>query len=445
MHKPSPKTLDSIIIAVSVIGMASIAFLGGALAVYYKKPPYGLIDLVHQTVHEQKQPESRHAARAGKGGKKAARMAARGDEPRVTVRAGAYKGYTLFATRPAANVTNAILIDLDGHTVHEWSLPYSQFPARPKQEKSVSDSSVVFSDVYLFPNGDLIGVYDSDRDNNGYGMVKLDKDSHVLWGYGEHVDFIDVQDDGSIAAIIHDTTRPPKYSDISFTNDSVVTDRLVLLAPDGKETKRISLLDAMAKSKYKSILQKRAGTKVADGDLLEPNSVQVLDADMAKAFPMFKAGQFLISMEGIDTIAVLDPKTETFTWTASGSWHGQQDAEFAQDGTIMMFDKSGGGNPESRVLKYNPASGDTQVVFRGSKETSVYAKFDGIQQPLPNGNMLIVETNKGRMFEITSAKSVVWEFEAAYHGKKPFRINTGRRYAPEEVAFLEDKSGTDAP
>jgi hypothetical protein len=45
----------------------------------------------------------------------------------------------------------------------------------------------------------------------------------------------------------------------------------------------------------------------------------------------------------------------------------------------------------------------------------------GSVQPLPNGNMLVTEAEKGRVFELTRDKQIVWEF---YHPEKQNETNS---------------------
>lgn len=65
-------------------------------------------------------------------------------------------------------------------------------------------------------------------------------------------------------------------------------------------------------------------------------------------------------------------------------------------------------------------------------------------QRLPNGNTLICEGNKGKLFEITPEGDIVWEYTTAYNqwgaisqGDNPFGTATFRayRYAPDYAAF----------
>jgi len=60
---------------------------------------------------------------------------------------------------------------------------------------------------------------------------------------------------------------------------------------------------------------------------------------------------------------------------------------------------------------------------------------------LPNGNTLICEGNKARLFEVTPDKKIVWDFVNPYvsrHSRK--YIYRCVRYSPDYVAPLLDAS-----
>ena len=99
--------------------------------------------------------------------------------------------------------SHAVLIDMKGKTVHQWHVPFSQLWNSPPHVRGrINDASVYFNDGHIYPNGDLVTVIEGpinlSNSSNGYGLVKLDKDSRVLWKYAAncHHD-LDVGEDGT--------------------------------------------------------------------------------------------------------------------------------------------------------------------------------------------------------------------------------------------------------
>ena len=88
-------------------------------------------------------------------------------------------------------------------------------------------------------------------------------------------------------------------------------------------------------------------------DVLHTNALRVLSSALAPKFPMFKAGQLLISPRNLDALLVLDPDTGKIVWAARGPWRAQHDPSFLDNGHLLLFDNLG--SPRgSRVLEYDP-------------------------------------------------------------------------------------------
>src|SRR3546814_14924452 len=81
-------------------------------------------------------------------------------------------------------------------------------------------------------------------------MVKLDRDSNVIWSYSGHThhDF-DVAADGRIFALTHQNRHKavPGLEHLAATR---LDDYLDILSPDGRLAKRVSLLEARAHSPF---------------------------------------------------------------------------------------------------------------------------------------------------------------------------------------------------
>ena len=110
------------------------------------------------------------------------------------------------------------------------------------------------------------------------------------------------------------------------------------------------------------------------------------------------------------------------------------------EGNILVFDNGGFGGYGilglpcrairfySRVIEFNPLTYD--IVWEYSKKNGSIFPQDGEDQRffsyilssaqrLPNGNTLIADGNKGRVFEVTAEKEIVWEYMCpATLGKK---------------------------
>src|SRR5690606_5377731 len=159
--------------------------------------------------------------------------------------------------------------------------------------------------------GDLLAVYEGSGDSPyGYGLVKMNKDSEVVWKYlaNAHHD-VAVGGDGRIFVLTQEIgqSESPDYAHLTPPR---LDDFLVVLSPEGEELRKISLLAAFAASPWGRLLGNLPPGSY--GDPLHTNAVDVIDAETAQAFPYVAPGQVLLSMRETGTVGILDPDSGTF-------------------------------------------------------------------------------------------------------------------------------------
>lgn len=348
--------------------------------------------------------------------------------------------------------SRAILINMLGEPVHQWHIPFSEIWSDPPHLRGrVDNAAVYFNDGHLYPNGDLLvvveGPINSSNSSNGYGLVKLDKDSRVLWKYAEHCHHdVDVGDDGTIYAIVNETIEklPPGVEGIPTP---CMVDHIDMISSEGKQLKRIRLLEALRGSAYAPLLgileRPRPGTTTSPAtvpafrddelrrDVLHTNSVKVLSHKLAPKFPLFRAGQILISPRNLDAIALLDPESAKVVWASKGPWRSQHDPTFLDNGHLLLFDNLG--SPRgSRVLELDPQTQAFPWWYPGDAGKPFFSQIRGMSQRLPNGNTLVVNSVGCEVFEVTPERDVVWSCSTGR-----VTLNRARRYLPDQLPFLK--------
>jgi hypothetical protein len=300
---------------------------------------------------------------------------------------------------------------------------------------------------YLFADGDLLVVFHNHADVPafGHGLAKLDKDSNVLWRYSARVHHqVDVGEDGSVYALTHEDA-PTVVDGLELVHSSALVDNLVRLSPAGKELAKLPILEAFRNSPYASLvaLSRNAADDeikfprpanvppprldpakmtVPFTDLTHANSVKVLSRRQSVHFPMFKAGQLLISLRNLNVIAVVDMDRRSVAWAATGPWRKQHDAQFLDNGHLLIYDNAG--SPKgSQLLEYHPA---TQA-FAWVYSSSIVTKEMGTCQRLPNGNTLMFN-EEGIIDEVTPSRKLVWRLRS--------QGTSARRFGSTEIGFL---------
>jgi Arylsulfotransferase (ASST) len=322
----------------------------------------------------------------------------------------AQDGVTLYTSGHEAA---AYLIGMDGTVLHAWRRPYSSvWHEGAAVQRPQPDSHVYFRKAMLYPNGDLLAVYEGAGDTPyGYGLIKLGRNSEVLWSYLAHTHHdLDIGPDGRIYVLTHELVDAP-LEGFGRLASPRLDDFLVVLSPDGEEMQKISLIHAVAASEYRHLLYGVAAYALADP--LHTNTVDVITEAAAANFAFGEAGEILLSFRELNAIGVLDVASGRLEWAARGYWLGQHDPDILPNGNILLFDNYGYfEKPEgrSRVIEFDPRTMAIVWQYVGTAERPFESLIRASQQRLANGNTLITESSGGRILEVTPAGEIVWQF-----------------------------------
>jgi hypothetical protein len=428
----------------SIFGLVFLSYLFGAAVMFFELPTSGFLSKAFigaRAWNERRQvsPQSDDQELSS--------------VPRVTIdKPGkVFNGFTLCACASMnAPSTQAFLMNMRGEVVYKWEVAFSKVWSNPPHiQRPAKDCLACFFGCHLYPNGDLLVVlHGLEKMANGYGLVKLDKNSNVVWKYAANVHHdVDVAEDGTIYAIQHEVVDQMPRGLENIPTPCLV-DSLVLLSPKGKRLKQpIPILEAFRDSAYSTLLAPLERGKKHEGrpgrltapsfdeaalrkDALHTNFVKVLSRALAPKFPSFKAGQVLISMRNLDTIAVMDMDKASVVWAARGPWLRQHDAQFLDTGHLLIFDNCGLPS-RSRVLEYDPQTQAFPWSYAGENHAPFYTSERGMSQRLPNGNTLVVNSEGGKLLEVTRKKELVWSCSLNRF------LSTARRYSPDQLQFLK--------
>lgn len=337
----------------------------------------------------------------------------------------------------------AYLIDMKGEIRHRWIPDLDKvWRAAGYETPPMPDVEFSIHGADLAPNGDVI------LNLAGAGVARLDRCSRIRWAtaFGAHHD-LSYLPDGRIVVPGRRVLEAP-YPELPYVrpgpDGTFKDDTLVLLDGNGRMLEEISLLKALAASGRHDLLTAGPGSgwRIAVRDPLHVNNIEVLTPELAPAFPDFAAGDYLVSMRNLNTLAVLDGQTLRVKWTQTGPFFGQHDPDFLPDGHIALFDnRLKGSKPEfgySRVLEIDPATHGIVWSYEGSDADPMYSKIGGKVQWLENGNLLVVSPQEGRVFELTREQParIVWEFVNAVNDADVGYVFDALRFAEDNLAFL---------
>jgi len=290
----------------------------------------------------------------------------------------------------------ALLMDMDGRVRHTWQAALDTVFPDPKERGKMPETTRFWRRARLLEDGSVLAIFE------GHSIVKLDRDSRVVWKNrcGAHHD-LSVRPDGSLLVLTRAVEVLPE-----FGKDPVLVDYVSWLDVDGRETRRMSILEAVRRSEFQELAARVTARR---GDLLHTNSLHALDGSLAERLPAFRAGNLLISSRPNSFIGVLDPESETMTWALAGPFVEQHDPTVVPGGNLLLFD-NGGKRHWSRALELDPTDGSTRWEYRGPADAPLFSFFCGTAARLASGNTLVTETDGGRALEVTPEGEVVWEF-----------------------------------
>ncbi|MEZ5832640.1 MAG: arylsulfotransferase family protein [Dongiaceae bacterium] len=324
--------------------------------------------------------------------------------------AHAENGLTLYSS---TDEQAAYLMDMNGKVLHRWQLNYSALWDESAAVKHPRPDGFIYMEkTRVLPNGDLIALYAAIGDTPwGYGIARMNSRSQVIWKYLAHAhhDF-EIDGAGNVYVLTQEVSEA-ELDGFAHLPKPRIDDFLVKLSPDGKELSRTWLTGVFAASRFGRRLYFTSQESTRTGDYLHANSVDILKAPVP-GIPGSHAGQALVSLREVSTLALFDLERGEVVWAQTGPWVRQHDAQVLPDGHGLVFDNEGdaSGNGRSRVIEFEPATSRIVWSYAGRPDEPLESTERSSETRLANGNTLVVESMAGRMLEVTPNGDIVWEF-----------------------------------
>jgi hypothetical protein len=337
----------------------------------------------------------------------------------------------------------ALLMNMDGEVLHEWRAEFAQvFPDHPRAERMKAPRRNFWRDAVLYPNGDILVIWEL------FGLFKLDRNSRVLWAVPEpaHHD-LQLTESGEI---VHLQAKRMRIREIP--EKLAVEDFIVVRDGEGRELRRVAMSDALRNVHWPRLRKefwtrsKERGYGLDEKSIYDPfhtNSLWLLSAaEAAHLGDFFRAGDALVSMAMLDTIAIIDMEKGVTRWSQQGPFSMQHGPRLTPEGEIILFNNFLAAK-QSSVLTLDPRTRRVVREYTGPKSNPLYSKRSGRVQPLPNGNTLVVETDGGRALEVTEDGEVAWEFRSPYRtserGDWVAALYSLERVGADKTSWLESK------
>lgn len=154
-------------------------------------------------------------------------------------------------------------------------------------------------------------------------------------------------------------------------------------------------------------------------------------------------GNISAILAGIHTMVMIDKKTGNITWKWGRNEVGHpHSVSMLDNGHLLFFDNglhpSGAGCGYSRLVEIDPKT--SKLVWSYGRLMDEHQVFFSATmsncQRLPNGNTLVCEGNKGRIFELYLNDELAWEYISGFPAYET--TPTKSTYTPVYAAFRYD-------
>lgn len=337
----------------------------------------------------------------------------------------AWPGATLFAPQSCGG--QVYLIDLGGHVIHTWGMPYP-----PGNYGYLTDRGT------LFYNGKIIEDstrFISRQPWKGGAVLEVDWGGRVLWEArhpDHHHDGIALRN-GNVLLLCLAQLPPDLVPRVqggmagTERNGEMYADYLVEMTTDGHvvwEWRSWEHLDPET-DRITAIQERREEWTHGNG-LAELGN-----------------GDIVVSFRTISTVIIIDRVSGKIIWQLGAPpLCGQHAPAPLPNGNLLLFDNGphrlDHPMPFSRVIEIELATKRIVWKYQETREYEFFSPRISNAQRLPNGNTLICEGDFGRLFEVTPDGELVWEFVNPYFGQGPGgennRVFRAYRYSEEEIA-----------
>jgi Arylsulfotransferase (ASST) len=353
-----------------------------------------------------------------------------------------FGGFTLFCPLTS---DMAYLIDIDGREVHSWKLP-----------------GRIGRHARILPNGNLaVNTLHLSPDNtthdggpfpfpffNKYGggvMSELDATGNVVRQYADPLGHHDQYHFGD-GRLLYTSLEALSAEDSAKVVGGV----------PGSEIDGITYADTINEVDEKGNLvwQWKVSEKLPRDEFpLQAHYTREHYPLINSVLPMRDGEHILASMRSVSAVVIIDKSTGDIVWKLGPEVLAQQhNATELDNGNILIFDNGAFRHGESitysRAIEIDPSTKEIVWEYRDRQMTCFFTPFMGSAQRLANGNTLLCESAFGRVFEVTRAGEVCWEYVnphfAPYADEATARIFPGEsnalfrayRYSREEIPWL---------
>ena len=293
------------------------------------------------------------------------------------------------------------LMDMAGKVLHTWG----------------KGATTNWHHAELMRDGHMLLV-----DEKNGRLVKMAWDSSEVWSKAvdAHHD-VAVSEDERIYTLTQYLKKMPRIK----TKLSGVFDHGVAMLSEAGELKKEVLLSKLVFAtsipleELTFLMNKNHIEGGLAMDAFHANTVEVIDRDVsAGGKKLFGKGDLLVCIRNLNMVCVVDRAMTKIVWHwGIHELDRPHHPSLLENGNILIFD-NGTFREYSRILEIDPRTKKIVWEYAAEPKKSFFTTASGSVQRLPNGNTLITDSHRARVFEVTPDGEVVWEYFGTVFKKK---------------------------
>jgi hypothetical protein len=308
----------------------------------------------------------------------------------------------------------ALLLSPDLKIVHHWLL----MEGATTDDSRDPHGSVLTHGFSVLADGSVIYAVDE-----GTSLIRKDPCGRIVWDLDHNYHHSVTLDDTA-------TTVWTLRNDPGGGDEAERSKIVQIAVDDGTIVREFSVADIISANPTIDILELRRphedlpteNDKGSPGrwtaDPFHLNDVDPLPTSLADRFPLFSAGDLLVSARELNLIFVVDPRTLAIKWWHVGATIRQHDPDWTADGRLAVYNNRMS-RGYSEIVEIDPVTFDRTVAVDGHA-LDFYSRIRGKQQAMPGGGWLVTSPQQGRIMELSPRGDIALEFYVLLQEAEPF-------------------------
>ena len=269
-------------------------------------------------------------------------------------------------------------------------------------------------------------------------LVKIDKNSQLVWQNQEDVFHHSIEQDHEgnfwVPSQVYPYQVDKEYVGLEYGNYS--DDALTKVSADGKILFQKSVSNILIENNLEFLLFTAESAFIYDP--IHLNEIQPVLTDG----PHWKRGDLFLSLKNQSMIILYRPSTNKIIWRGVGHTAVQHDVNILDDHRISIFNNNTINffdgekvydNNEVVIYDFNKDS-YSKYLDESLEQYDVRTVSEGSSQILDSGDLIIEETNYGRLLYFNKDASVQWQYVNRADDENVYYVSWFRiLYKPEDI------------